>query len=39
MNESSGGIFHHPGLRKFLVRLRAPIALVGVLLAKFLDDC
>lgn len=32
MNESSGGIFHHPGLRKFLVTLRAPIALIGVLL-------
>ena len=32
MKESSGGLFHHLGLRKFLVKLRAPIAILAMLL-------
>lgn len=36
MKETSNGLFHHPGLRRFLVRMRAPIVIVGmVLLAQF----
>ena len=32
MKETSGGLFQHPGLRRFLVRMRAPIVIVVVLL-------
>ena len=32
MNEQQGGIFHHLGLRKLLVKLRVPIGMVAILL-------
>jgi protein-S-isoprenylcysteine O-methyltransferase Ste14 len=32
MKETSGGLFQHPGLRRFLVRMRAPIVIVVLLL-------
>lgn len=36
MKEASGGLFHHLGLRKLLVKLRVPIGMVAMLLlAKF----
>jgi len=31
MKETSNGLFHHPGLRRFLVRMRAPIAILGII--------
>ena len=31
MKETSNGIFHHPGLRRFLVRMRAPIVILGMI--------
>ncbi|MBP6709054.1 MAG: hypothetical protein KA223_07830, partial [Candidatus Accumulibacter sp.] len=36
MKTNSNGLFHHPGLRRFLVRMRAPLAILGlILLAQF----
>ncbi len=36
MKETSSGLFHHPGLRRFLVKMRAPIVVLAViLLAQF----
>ena len=32
MKETSTGLFQHPGLRRFLVRMRTPIVVVAVLL-------
>ncbi|EXI74462.1 MAG TPA: isoprenylcysteine carboxylmethyltransferase family protein [Candidatus Accumulibacter phosphatis] len=31
MKETSNGLFHHPGLRRFLVRMRAPIVILGMI--------
>jgi protein-S-isoprenylcysteine O-methyltransferase Ste14 len=31
MKETSDGLFHHPGLRRFLVRLRAPIFILAMI--------
>jgi protein-S-isoprenylcysteine O-methyltransferase Ste14 len=36
MKETSDGLFHHPGLRRFLVQMRIPLAmLIIVLVAQF----
>lgn len=36
MKETSSGLFHHPGLRRFIVKLRVPLVILAVLvLAQF----